>query len=133
MAKRKKHAEEELPFVALMDTMTNVVGVLLIVLVMVGISISSSVKKILSDLPPITVEEFQTLVQQLKDKPKDAPTPEVLAVKAVNALRCKDRGNEHFRKGELQEALGASSEALVSLPNDAVLVDQLTHRPPAVE
>jgi len=76
MAKRKKHAEEELPFVALMDTMTNVVGVLLIVLVMVGISISSTVKKILSDLPPITVEEFQKLVQQLKDKPKDAQTPE---------------------------------------------------------
>jgi len=86
MAKRKKHAEEELPFVALMDTMTNVVGVLLIVLVMVGISISSSVKKILSDLPPITVEEFQKLVQQLKDKPKDAPTPEDVIKKTEETL-----------------------------------------------
>ena len=33
---RKPHQEEELPFVALMDTMTNVVGVLIIVLVVFG-------------------------------------------------------------------------------------------------
>lgn len=76
MAKRKKHEDEELPFVALMDTMTNVVGVLLIVLVMVGISISSTVKKILSDLPPITIEEFDALAKQLKTPPKDPQTPE---------------------------------------------------------
>ena len=37
MARKAKPHEEELPFVALMDTMTNVVGVLIIVLVMIGI------------------------------------------------------------------------------------------------
>jgi hypothetical protein len=61
MAHRKHGEEQELPFVALMDTMTNVVGVLLIVLVMIGISIATAVRKILSDLPDVTV-------QQLEDK-----------------------------------------------------------------
>ena len=54
MAKRRHGNETGLPFVALMDTMTNVVGVLTIVLVMVGIGIAHAVKKILTDLPPAT-------------------------------------------------------------------------------
>lgn len=75
MAKRKPHEEQELPFVALMDTMTNVVGVLIIVLVMVGISIASAVKKILSDLPPVTVEEYQKMVQVVKELPPPPADP----------------------------------------------------------
>jgi hypothetical protein len=75
MAKRKPHEEQELPFVALMDTMTNVVGVLIIVLVMVGISIASAVKKILSDLPPVTVEEYQKMLQVVKDLPPPPADP----------------------------------------------------------
>ena len=58
MAKRK-HEEHELPFVALMDTMTNVVGVLIIVLVMVGLSVANVVKTVLEDLPPVTPEELE--------------------------------------------------------------------------
>ena len=58
MAKRRHHEEFELPFVALMDTMTNVVGVLVIVLVMVGISMASAVKKVLSDLPSVDQATF---------------------------------------------------------------------------
>ncbi len=57
MAKRRHGQEAELPFVALMDTMTNVVGVLTIVLVMIGISIAHAVKKILTDLPPASEEQ----------------------------------------------------------------------------
>lgn len=76
MARRKKHEDEELPFVALMDTMTNVVGVLVIVLVMVGMSIQSTVEKILSELPPVTVEQLQELLAKMKEpkvpqKPQD--------------------------------------------------------------
>jgi hypothetical protein len=59
MAHKKKREEEELPFVALMDTMTNVVGVLVIVLVLVGLGMSSAVKKILSDLPSVDVATFE--------------------------------------------------------------------------
>lgn len=75
MAKRKPHEEQELPFVALMDTMTNVVGVLIIVLVMVGISIASAVKKILSDLPPVTPEEYQKMLQVVKELPPPPADP----------------------------------------------------------
>ena len=69
MAKRRHGQEAELPFVALMDTMTNVVGVLTIVLVMAGISISHAVKKLLSDLPPATVAqiaEAQSSIAKIK-------------------------------------------------------------------
>lgn len=75
MAKRKPHEEQELPFVALMDTMTNVVGVLIIVLVMVGISIANAVKSILSDLPPVTQEEYQKMVQIVKELPPPPADP----------------------------------------------------------
>jgi len=67
MAKRRHGHDEELPFVALMDTMTNVVGVLIIVLVMVGISLARSVNKVLSELPSVTQEQFAKLQKEVKD------------------------------------------------------------------
>jgi hypothetical protein len=67
---KRKHEEQELPFVALMDTMTNVVGVLIIVLVMVGMSVASVVKKVLSDLPPVTKDEFQQIQEEVKQLPE---------------------------------------------------------------
>ena len=75
MAKRKHREEQELPFVALMDTMTNVVGVLIIVLVMVGISIANAVKNILSDLPPVTPEEHQKMIEIVKELPPPPADP----------------------------------------------------------
>lgn len=74
---KRKHEEQELPFVALMDTMTNVVGVLIIVLVMVGLSVSNVVKTVLSDLPPVTKEELAEIRENAKSLPK-LPTPEQL-------------------------------------------------------
>ncbi|HRQ89957.1 MAG TPA: hypothetical protein PLA50_14255 [Bacteroidia bacterium] len=66
---KRRHAEEfEIPFVALMDTMTNVVGVLIIVLVLVGISVASAVKKILTDLPPVTQEQLEELQKIMAQK-----------------------------------------------------------------
>ena len=61
MARRRHDNATELPFVALMDTMTNVVGVLTIVLVMAGISIAHAVKKILTDLPPATAAQLSLI------------------------------------------------------------------------
>ncbi len=75
MSKHRKREEQELPFVALMDTMTNVVGVLIIVLVMVGISIASAVRKVLSDLPPVTPEEHQKMVEVIKELPPPPADP----------------------------------------------------------
>jgi hypothetical protein len=74
MARRAPPHEEELPFVALMDTMTNVVGVLIIVLVMVGIGLARSVNKVLSELPPVTEEEHVQLKKEVEEtKPKHDP------------------------------------------------------------
>src|SRR6478752_2480135 len=74
MAKRRQSHDEELPLVDLMDTMTNVVGVLVIVLVMIGISLANSVRKVLSDLPPVTVEQLQEILKKVVDAtPKEDP------------------------------------------------------------
>lgn len=76
---RHKHEEQELPFVALMDTMTNVVGVLIIVMVMVGISLAAAVNKILSDLPPVTKEQYDQMVEKMKKLPLIPADPADLA------------------------------------------------------
>jgi multidrug efflux pump subunit AcrA (membrane-fusion protein) len=74
MAKRRQHHEEELPFVALMDTMTNVVGVLIIVLVMIGVSLANSVKKVMSELPEVSVPQLEQLLKKIADNtPKEDP------------------------------------------------------------
>ena len=91
MAKKRHVGEQELPFVALMDTMTNVVGVLTIVLVMIGISLATAVNKIMSALPPVTqeqVDEAQARLDRMKAeplpgavKPENPANPEALAGK----------------------------------------------------
>ncbi len=60
---------------ALMDTMTNVVGVLTIVLVMIGISLASAVNRVFSALPPATVEQVRAAQAEL-DRLKDALRPD---------------------------------------------------------
>ncbi|WP_395718060.1 hypothetical protein [Prosthecobacter sp.] len=81
---KHKHEEQELPFVALMDTMTNVVGVLIIVLVMVGLSVANIVKTVLSDLPPVTPEELQKL-KELAQKKTPLPTEDEVDQKQKQA------------------------------------------------
>ena len=46
---------------ALMDTMTNVVGVLTIVMVMIGISLARAASRVFSALPPATAAQVQAL------------------------------------------------------------------------
>ncbi|MEQ1850522.1 MAG: hypothetical protein ABMA01_02910 [Chthoniobacteraceae bacterium] len=108
---RKKHHEEELPFVALMDTMTNVVGVLIIVLVMVGIGLAQSVRKVLSDLPPVTPEEHAKLKEEVKEKDK---TIEELKAAAKDAKQI----NEQLEKANAEYALLDSRR-----PRDVKMVD----------
>ena len=73
---------------ALMDTMTNVVGVLTIVLVMVAISLARSASRVISDLPPVTEEQLREAKEKLErlkaadaapEKPKTKLTPAQLA------------------------------------------------------
>ena len=60
---------------ALMDTMTNVVGVLTIVLVMIGISLASAVNRVFSALPPATPAQIQAAQAEL-DRLKAALIPD---------------------------------------------------------
>ncbi len=57
-----------------MDTMTNVVGVLIIVLVLIGIGLARSVNKVLSELPPVTPEKHAELKKIVENStPKHDP------------------------------------------------------------
>ncbi len=67
MAGRKQHQGEELPFVALMDTLTNVVGVLVIVLVLVGLGLARAVNKVLSDLPNVEQKDLDQLKKKITE------------------------------------------------------------------
>jgi hypothetical protein len=99
MARKSRPHDEELPFVALMDTMTNVVGVLIIVLVLIGLGLARSVKKVLSDLPMVDAAEHEKLkeeMQQFKDLQDPAEIQEKIAKlqaelqKIMEALKALD-------------------------------------------
>lgn len=83
MARKRHHADQELPFVALMDTMTNVVGVLTIVLVMIGISLAAAVSKVISSLPPATPEQVQAAQKELEEL-KKLQEPDVNKLKQLD-------------------------------------------------
>ena len=86
MAKRKQNHEEELPFVALMDTMTNVVGVLIIVLVMMAISLSNAVKRVMSELAPATEEQIEQTHREIEEIKQQIAREKMQPVK-VETLR----------------------------------------------
>jgi len=102
MARRAKPHEEELPFVALMDTMTNVVGVLIIVLVMIGIGLAKSVQKVLSELPAVSVEEHAKIKDELAafDSKRDPAEVEAEIEKLKEELA---KASETLKALELQK------------------------------
>lgn len=78
MAKKSKSGGSELNLDSLMDAVTNVVGVLMIVFVMMALNTAQMLQKILSDLPPVTPEEHQKLVEQMKQLPPPPIDPKKL-------------------------------------------------------
>lgn len=78
MAKKSKSGGSELNLDSLMDAVTNVVGVLMIVFVMMALNTAQMLQKILSDLPPVTPEEHQKLVEQMKKLPPPPADPKKL-------------------------------------------------------
>lgn len=67
MAKKSAHSEEELPFAALMDVMTNVVGVLIIVLVLTGITLAQVAKKVIAQIEIVSEEDFKKIQKEAED------------------------------------------------------------------
>ncbi|HYF35902.1 MAG TPA: hypothetical protein VD994_11470, partial [Prosthecobacter sp.] len=63
---------------SLMDAVTNVVGVLMIVFVMMALNTARTVQKILSDLPPVTPEQYQQMLEQVKALPPPPADPKKL-------------------------------------------------------
>lgn len=78
MAKKKAGGDGELNLDSLMDAVTNVVGVLMIVFVVMALNTARAVQKILSELPPVTPEEHQKIVEQVKQLPPPPADPKKL-------------------------------------------------------
>lgn len=58
---RRPRQDEERSMDSLMDAMTNVVGVLLLILIVSSLTISAEVKKIVENLPEVSVEELEAM------------------------------------------------------------------------
>ncbi|MBN8420444.1 MAG: hypothetical protein J0L73_16110 [Verrucomicrobia bacterium] len=78
MAKKKAGGDSELNLDSLMDAVTNVVGVLMIVFVVMALNTAQVVQKILSELPPVTPEEHQKIVEEFKKLPPPPADPKKL-------------------------------------------------------
>ena len=53
---------------ALMDTLTNVVGILIIILILVQVGVGQSMKRIVSELPQVSPEELQRIREDAADQ-----------------------------------------------------------------
>lgn len=53
---------------ALMDTLTNIVGILIIILILVQVGVGQSLKKIVSELPQVSVEELDRIKEDAADQ-----------------------------------------------------------------
>ena len=60
MARRPK-IDEERSMDSLMDALTNVVGILLLIIIISSLGISAAVKKVVENLPEVTKEELEAL------------------------------------------------------------------------
>lgn len=58
---RRARRDEERSMDSLMDAMTNVVGVLLLILIVSSLGITAAVKKVVENLPEVTEEELQAM------------------------------------------------------------------------
>jgi hypothetical protein len=79
MAKKKAGGgSSELNLDSLMDAVTNVVGVLMIVFVVMALNTARVVQKILTDLPPVTEEEHKKIKEELEKLPPPPADPKKL-------------------------------------------------------
>lgn len=122
---------------SLMDALTNVVGILLLILIVLSLQITTAVKKIVDNLPPVTIEELEAIkvdrekslknleeLRQIQQKTQDnLPTPEEAAQIAVE-LEDFEKNNQELtdktadiaewhKKVEEQEAAKTENDAKV--------------------
>lgn len=124
---------------SLMDALTNVVGILLLILIISSLGISAAVKKVVENLPEVTKEELEAIkvsrekslknleeLRQTHQKTEDnLPTPEEAAQIAVD-LEEFEKNNEDIadktadiaewhKKVEEQEAAKVDNDAKVQV------------------
>ncbi|MDA8908539.1 MAG: hypothetical protein P1U81_03710 [Verrucomicrobiales bacterium] len=58
---RRRRGDEERSMDALMDALTNVVGILLLILIVSSLGISAAVKKVVENLPEVSQEELEAM------------------------------------------------------------------------
>lgn len=119
MARRRKNSGEMGSLDSLLDTMTNVVGVLIVVLIVTQVNVSSAAKRIRANLPEVTVpmmEELREREQVVQKRlaglqePAEVEPREVASAKEqlqALQLRLKDAKREHarFKKLDLELAV----------------------------
>jgi|GEM_PF-6235576 len=72
MARIKKSEDEGVNLDSLMDALTNVVGILIIVFILVQLNVAQAVKKILSELPDVTEVQLSELEVDAEKASKEA-------------------------------------------------------------
>jgi len=75
MAKRNDSGDSELNLDSLMDAVTNVVGVLMIVFVMMALNTARTLQKVLSELPNVTEEQLKAKQQEAAKMPPPPADP----------------------------------------------------------
>jgi hypothetical protein len=96
MAKKKAGGDSELNLDSLMDAVTNVVGVLMIVFIVMALQTSRVVQKILSDLPPVTEEQHQEIKKQVDALPPPPATPEEVDKKTEQLQQSVKKATEEL-------------------------------------
>ncbi len=71
---RRRRSEEGGSMDSLLDALTNVVGILLLILITTSLGISNAVQKIVENLPDVTQEDVDQQRQRLQDKIDDLKT-----------------------------------------------------------
>ena len=102
MAKRKADSSE-LNLDSLMDTVTNVVGVLMIVFIMVSLNIAQSINRVLSDLPPVTQQQHDELLAKVNALPKPENEPDEVNKKIVESEQKIKLTTEQLKTIDLTE------------------------------
>lgn len=123
MSRKRHNQDQELPFVALMDTMTNVVGVLTIVLVMIGLSLANAVSKVFSSLPPATPQQIAELKSEV-DKLREELKPDAERFNALNKPALDPQQLAVLDKELVRLELAAKDKGIKILSSDALTREQ---------
>lgn len=103
MAKRAKKGGEEPNLDSLLDVATNVVGILMMIFIILGVNMASTIGTFLAKLPRVTQEELDLLHQQLAQIPQPIETPEEIDKKQDQAQQELKKVVEQIRSIDLTD------------------------------